>query len=118
MMAWPGSIMFADVRKDIRFLILTMLTYNPSTMCGNSQEYPKNTVRGRVCLGLRLDWDLNSTKETSDIYVKPRSVASPFFKVEETLLGLTLKSGHLGLRLIVLALTIGWFSFMCYIINR
>ena len=71
----------------------------PSTICENSQEYPKNTVRGRVCLGLRLDWDLNSTKETSDIYVKPRSVASLFFKVkvEETLLGMTLKSGHLGL---------------------
>ena len=92
----------------------------PSTMCENSQEYPKNTVRGRVCLGLRLDWDLNSTKETSDIYVKPRSVASHFFnlKVEGTFLGLTLQSGHLGLRLIVLALTIGWFSFMCYIITR
>ena len=39
-------------------------------------------------------------------------------KVEAMFLGLTLKLGHLGLRLIVLALTIGWFSFMCYIITR
>ena len=49
-----------------------------------SQEYPKNTVRGRVCLGLRLDWDLNSTKETSDIYVKPRLAIYPYKDTENS----------------------------------
>ena len=36
------------------------------------QNYPRNTVRGRICLGLRLDWDFDRKKETSDIYIKPR----------------------------------------------
>ena len=36
------------------------------------QNYPRNTVRGRICLGLRLDWDIDQKKETSDIYIKPR----------------------------------------------
>ena len=38
------------------------------------QDYPANTVRGRICLGLRLDWDKDPgqvfSKETSDIYIK------------------------------------------------
>ena len=34
------------------------------------QDYPANTVRGRICMGLRLDWDKDGTKETSDIYIK------------------------------------------------
>jgi hypothetical protein len=48
LLAWPGSVMLG-------------------------QDYPANTVRGRICLGLRLDWDADRTKETSDIYIKPRS---------------------------------------------
>ena len=86
---WRGlALSCLQMWERIHFFILTTLTCNPSTICEISQEYPKNTVRGRVCLGLRLDWDLNSTKETSDIYVKPRSVASHFLKVkvEETFL--------------------------------
>ena len=59
------------------------------------QDYPANTVRGRICLGLRLDWDkvwdlfksicqhLNweqdpgqvFSKETSDIYIKVKLLA-------------------------------------------
>ena len=56
----------------------------PSHIWLPSQEYPKNTVRGRVCLGLRLDWDLNSTKETSDIYVKPRLAIYPYKDTENS----------------------------------
>ena len=41
---------------------------------GMLQDYPANTVRGRICLGLRLDWDKDPgqvfSKETSDIYIK------------------------------------------------
>ena len=103
-----------------------------------SQDYPENTVRGRVCLGLRLDWDLNSTKETSDIYVKPRLVIlKPYFSLHfnstdfhrirrgsirsriVVLLKQTFETISLwNNRLIVLALTTGWFFFMCYIITR
>ena len=36
----------------------------------HAQDYPANTVRGRICMGLRLDWDKDGTKETSDIYIK------------------------------------------------
>ena len=39
------------------------------------QDYPANTVRGRVCLGQRLNWDEDRRKETSDIYIKPRMIA-------------------------------------------
>ena len=39
------------------------------------QDYPANTVRGRVCLGERLNWDQDTRKETSDIYIKPRMIA-------------------------------------------
>ena len=67
LLAWPGSVMLG-------------------------QDYPANTVRGRLCLGLRLDWDRDSTKETSDVYIKPR--------------------------MIVLALTFNWATFMCWIIRR
>ena len=49
-LSWPGTVMF-------------------------SEDYPDNTVRGRICLSHRLDWDQNKrSKETSDIYVKPRLV--------------------------------------------
>ena len=43
-----------------------------------SQDYPANTVRGRICLALRLDWDRDGSKETSDIYIKPRWVFGAF----------------------------------------
>ena len=58
----------------------------------NVQDYPANTVRGRVCLGLRLDWDADTTKETSDIYVKQRAI--------------------------VIAWTSGWFIQQRYIIHK
>ena len=38
------------------------------------KNYPENTVKGRICLGLRLDWDKDRTKETSDVYIKPRLI--------------------------------------------
>ena len=47
--SWPGSVMFHSV-------------------------YPANTVKGRICLKLRLDWDKDRSKETSDIYIKPRLI--------------------------------------------
>ena len=59
-----------------------------------SQDYPKNTVRGRVCLGLRLDWDLNSTKETSDIYVKPRSFHTSFLSSKYQSISRTFRNFH------------------------
>ena len=49
-------------------------------------------MRGRVCLGLRLDWDLDSSKETSDIYIK--------------------------FRLIMLAITLVPFVYLKYLIHR
>ena len=46
---------------------------------GMLQDYPANTVRGRICLGLRLDWDQDPgqvfKKETSDIYIKVEFVS-------------------------------------------
>ena len=36
--SWPGSVMFASL-------------------------YPANTVKGRICLKLRLDWDKDNSKE-------------------------------------------------------
>ena len=49
-LSWPGSVMFLE-------------------------NYPDNTVKGRICLNHRLDWDQNKrSKETSDIYIKPRLV--------------------------------------------
>ena len=49
-LSWPGSVMF-------------------------SSNYPDNTVKGRICLTHRLDWDQDKrSKKTSDIYVKPRLI--------------------------------------------
>ena len=49
-LSWPGSVMF-------------------------SSNYPDNTVKGRICLSHRLDWDQDKrSKKTSDIYVKPRLI--------------------------------------------
>ena len=49
-LSWPGTVMFSEI-------------------------YPDNTVKGRICLNHRLNWDQNTRfKETSDIYVKPRLV--------------------------------------------
>ena len=48
-LSWPGSVMF-------------------------SPGYPANTVKGRICLNERLDWDKDTSKETSDIYIKPRLI--------------------------------------------
>ena len=39
-----------------------------------SDAYPANTVKGRICLNFRLDWDKDKSKETSDIYIKPRLI--------------------------------------------
>ena len=33
-----------------------------------ADNYPENTVKGRICLGLRLDWDKDNSKETPDVY--------------------------------------------------
>ena len=49
-------------------------------------------MRGRVCLGLRLDWDADTTKETSDIYVRQRAI--------------------------VIAKTCGWFIYQRYLIHK
>ena len=88
LMAWPGSVMFAEVSQLFHFCFYFQIPPNthclPSHIWLPSQEYPKNTVRGRVCLGLRLDWDLNSTKETSDIYVKPRLAIYPYKDTENS----------------------------------
>ena len=37
-------------------------------------NYPENTVKGRICLGLTLDWDKDRSKETTDVYIKPRLI--------------------------------------------
>ena len=44
------------------------------------QDYPANTVRGRICLGERLNWDKDRRKETSDIYNKPRYIKVIYIK--------------------------------------
>ena len=54
------------------FSIYSFVPYLTSTMISN--DYPENTVKGRICLGLRLDWDKDNSKETSDIYIKPRLI--------------------------------------------
>jgi hypothetical protein len=33
-------------------------------------DYPQNTIVGRICLNLRLDWDKNNSNETEDIYIQ------------------------------------------------
>ena len=33
-------------------------------------EYPQNTIVGRICLNLRLNWDKDESKKTKDIYIK------------------------------------------------
>ena len=49
-LSWPGSVMF-------------------------SANYPDNTVKGRICMNHRLDWDQDKrSKKTSDIYIKPRLI--------------------------------------------
>ena len=73
--------------KPVSYSALVMLS-----LTSLSQDYPGNTVRGRVCLGLRLDWDVDRSKETSDIYIKPR--------------------------LIVIALTVGQCLNQCYLNTR
>jgi hypothetical protein len=44
-----------------------------------ADNYPENTVKGRICLGLRLDWDKDDSKETSDVYLKPRLIVIDVF---------------------------------------
>ena len=43
-----------------------------------AEDYPQSTVKGRICLHLRLEWDKDKTKETSDIYIKPRLMVLAF----------------------------------------
>ena len=66
-------IVFASLANTLpilnHFLVVVSFCLNPS------QDYPANTVRGRICLGERLNWDEDTRKETSDIYVKPRMIA-------------------------------------------
>ena len=62
LLSWPGSVMLSEVSRGMMETATTV------------QEYPRNTVRGRVCLGLRLDWDRDGSKATSDIYLKPRLI--------------------------------------------
>ena len=60
--SWLSSVAFSEVTMWFNGVnILDSLTL---------QDYPTNTVRGRICMGLRLDWDKDRTKETSDIYIK------------------------------------------------
>ena len=33
-------------------------------------DYPQNTIVGRICLNLRLDWDKKKSNETKDIYTQ------------------------------------------------
>jgi hypothetical protein len=80
LLSWPGTVML-------------------------KQDYPANTVRGRICLGLRLDWDADRTKETSDIYIKPRSRP-------------TEPQEYAAFRLIMVALTIGWSVYIIYFVYR
>ena len=67
--AWRGrGYKFGNVQKNNDFL--ENVPYAKLNFI--YQNYPRNTVRGRICLGLRLDWDVDRKKETSDIYIKPR----------------------------------------------
>ena len=63
---------FCFVGYTLFFSIYSFVPYLTSTMI--SDEYPQNTVKGRICLGQRLDWDKDNSKETSDIYIKPRLI--------------------------------------------
>ena len=98
---WPGTVMWKEVRflflkifndcclwsqnlcgcwykAAISKILSISTTYIPwldflfSWIKLFFKDYPANTARGRVCLGLRLNWDQDTTKETSDIYIKPR----------------------------------------------
>ena len=58
----------------------------------HDKEYPQNTIVGRICLNLRLDWDKTDSKKSQDIYIK--------------------------IQLLVAALTISWGSLYAYMIRR
>ena len=60
----------------ISFFLYTFLPW--MTASAIVKDYPENTVKGRICLGLRIDWDKDQTKETSDIYIKPRLIVFAF----------------------------------------
>ena len=82
---------------NICFVVLTLaLTFSGyfSYRISKAQEldYPQNTIVGRICLNLRLDWDRNDSKKTKDIYIK--------------------------VQILVAALTLSWGSFYAFMIRR
>ena len=60
----------------------TMYTYLPYFIASSlKDEYPDNTVKGRICLGHRLNWDLKDTKNTLNVYIKPRVMIITFVMI-------------------------------------
>ena len=56
----------------------------------------QSRVKGRICLNHRLDWDHNKrSKETSDIYVKPRLVVKDFALQTGVMLALAEDTGEM-----------------------
>ena len=82
---------------NICFVVLTLaLTFSGyfsyRISKAREQDYPQNTIVGRICLNLRLDWDKNESKKTQDIYIK--------------------------VQLLVAALTLSWGCFYAFMIRR
>ena len=82
------------------------------------KDYPGNTVKGRICLGQRLDWDRDTTKETSDIYIKPRW--ANYCVTIRYIICLTSCTGYIAVisRLIVIAITVIWVCIMLSMIYK
>ena len=81
----------------ICFIVMTMaLTFSGYFSYildkARDKDYPQNTIKGRICLNLRLDWDKNDSKKTKDLYIKSQ--------------------------LLVASLTIGFGSLYAYLIRR
>ena len=71
---------------NICFLLLTATfgayLYLPYFITSGLEEnYPENTVKGRICMGRRLDWKEREEKITSDVYVKPRLIIITFMMI-------------------------------------
>ena len=65
---------------NICFVVLTLalifsgyFSYRISK--AQDHDYPQNTVVGRICLKLRLDWDKNDSNKTKDIYIMVQILA-------------------------------------------
>ena len=68
---------FLFIGYSFFFATYSYLPWMTSTTIADN--YPENTVKGRICLGLRLDWDKDNSKETSDVYLKPRLIVIACF---------------------------------------